>query len=159
MVGGQVTTEQPDENHFIKVAKELGIKEDEYIAEMKNIRILSAEKVKAITELLYLVINSIAAIAYTNIQLTKLGLDYKTHMNTAVEEWFFSNYGNIKRPISSREFDVLKLIVLGKNNTEIAKELFISVHTAKAHVSSIIEKFEVEDRVQVAVKAIREGLV
>ena len=62
-------------------------------------------------------------------------------------------------PITEREFEVLKLIVLGKSNTEIAKDLFISVHTVKAHVSSILEKFSVEDRVQVAVKAIREGLV
>ena len=76
-----------------------------------------------------------------------------------MEEWFFSNYGNIKKPISSREFEVLKLIVLGKSNTEIANELFISVHTAKAHVSSILEKFAVEDRVQLAVKVVREGII
>jgi len=63
------------------------------------------------------------------------------------------------KPLSSREFEVLKLIVLGKSNTEIAKELIVSVHTAKAHVCSILHKLSVEDRVQAAVKAVREGLI
>lgn len=159
VIGGQVLTEQPDENHFRQTAKDLRINENDYIKEMDNITILSEEKVKAVTELLYLVTNSIVAIAYANSQLKKIGLNYKMPRNIAVEEWFFSNYGKVKRPISSREFEVLKLIVSGKNNAEIAKELFISVHTAKAHVSSILEKFEVEDRVQAAVKAVREGII
>jgi len=45
------------------------------------------------------------------------------------------------------------------SNTEIADELAISVHTAKKHVSSLLEKMKVDDRVQVAVKAVREGLL
>lgn len=62
------------------------------------------------------------------------------------------------KPLSEREFEVLKFIVMGKSNTEIAEELFISVHTAKAHVCSILQKMSVEDRVQAAVKAVRQGL-
>ena len=63
------------------------------------------------------------------------------------------------KPLSEREFEVLKFIVMGKSNTEIAEELFISVHTAKAHVCSILQKMSVDDRVQAAVKAVRQGLV
>lgn len=159
VIGGQVLSEQPDEKHFKQVANELGINEEDYIAEMKKIKILSAEKIKAITDLLFLVTNSVVAISHTNGQLKKLGLAYNIHRNIPLEEWFLSQYGSIKRPISSREFDVLKLIVQGKNNNEIAKALYISIHTVKAHVSSMIEKFGVEDRVQLAVKAIREGLI
>ena len=48
---------------------------------------------------------------------------------------------------------------LCKSNTEIANELIVSVHTAKAHVCSILQKLCVEDRVQAAVKAIRENIV
>ena len=65
----------------------------------------------------------------------------------------------MNRPLTDREIQVLKLIVLGKSNTEIAKELLISLHTAKKHVSSILDKMSVDDRVQVAVKAVREGLL
>lgn len=62
-------------------------------------------------------------------------------------------------PLTEREFEVLKHLVMGKSNTEIAKELIVSVHTAKAHVCSILQKMCVSDRVQAAVKAVKEGLV
>lgn len=62
-------------------------------------------------------------------------------------------------PLTEREFEVLKHLVLGKSNTEIAKELIVSVHTAKAHVCSILQKMCVNDRVQAAVKAVKEGMV
>ena len=62
-------------------------------------------------------------------------------------------------PLTEREFEVLKHLVDGKSNTEIAKELIVSVHTAKAHVCSILQKMCVNDRVQAAVKAVKEGLV
>ncbi len=62
-------------------------------------------------------------------------------------------------PLTDREFEVLRHLVEGKSNTEIAKELIVSVHTAKAHVCSILQKMCVNDRVQAAVKAVKEGLV
>ena len=61
--------------------------------------------------------------------------------------------------MTEREYEVLKLIVDGKSNQEIAKELSISEHTAKAHVCNIIQKLVVDDRTQAAVKALKEGLV
>ena len=71
-----------------------------------------------------------------------------------------SKSGAIGRvPLTERECEVLKHLVMGKSNTEIAKELIVSVHTAKAHVCSILQKMCVNDRVQAAVKAVREGLV
>lgn len=71
-----------------------------------------------------------------------------------------SKGGNTQRiPLTDREYEVLKHLVMGKSNTEIAQELIVSVHTAKAHVCSILQKMCVNDRVQAAVKAVREGLV
>ena len=64
-----------------------------------------------------------------------------------------------KGHLTEREQEVLRLLVKGKSNTEIASELIVSVHTAKAHVCSILQKLCVDDRVQAAVKAIKEGLV
>ena len=61
--------------------------------------------------------------------------------------------------LTQREYEVLKLIVDGKSNNEIAQELTISEHTAKAHVCNIIQKLVVDDRTQAAVKALKEGLV
>jgi DNA-binding NarL/FixJ family response regulator len=61
--------------------------------------------------------------------------------------------------LTERELEVLKLIVEGRSNKEIADKLVITVHTAKAHVGNIMQKLAVDDRTQAAVKAIRDGLV
>ncbi|HBH18171.1 MAG TPA: DNA-binding response regulator [Cyanobacteria bacterium UBA9579] len=61
--------------------------------------------------------------------------------------------------LTEREYEVLQLVVDGKSNNEIANELKISEHTAKAHVCNIIQKLVVDDRTQAAVKAIKEGIV
>lgn len=68
---------------------------------------------------------------------------------------FRSQHANL----TEREFEVLKLVVDGKSNNDIANLLSISEHTAKAHVCNIIQKLVVDDRTQAAVKAIKEGLV
>lgn len=75
------------------------------------------------------------------------------------EEISFMTDEKVGKPLTEREYEVLKLVITGKSNTEIAEELLISVHTAKAHVCSILQKMSVTDRVQAAVKAVREGLV
>jgi DNA-binding NarL/FixJ family response regulator len=60
--------------------------------------------------------------------------------------------------LTERELEVLRLVVKGKSNTEIARDLIVSVHTAKAHVCSILQKLCVDDRVQAAVKAVTENI-
>ena len=70
-----------------------------------------------------------------------------------------SHSSEAKTRLTERENEVLKLLVQGKSNTQIAQELIVSVHTAKAHVCSILQKLCVDDRVQAAVKAIKEGIV
>jgi DNA-binding NarL/FixJ family response regulator len=61
--------------------------------------------------------------------------------------------------LSQRELEVLKLIVEGKSNPEIAKVLYLSPNTIKTHVRGIMNKLSVDDRVQAAVVALRSGLV
>jgi DNA-binding NarL/FixJ family response regulator len=62
-------------------------------------------------------------------------------------------------PLTARELEVLKLIVDGLSNPEIALKLFITQATAKAHVHSILQKLCVDDRTQAAVLAMRQGYV
>ena len=61
--------------------------------------------------------------------------------------------------LTSRESQILKLITEGYSNNEIANELFVSINTTKAHVASILQKLEVDDRLQAALKALKERLV
>ncbi|MEM0951979.1 MAG: response regulator transcription factor [Cyanobacteria bacterium P01_H01_bin.74] len=61
--------------------------------------------------------------------------------------------------LTDREIEVLQLIVNGKSNPEIAEALCISIHTAKAHVGNILNKLCVSDRVQAAIKALKENII
>jgi DNA-binding NarL/FixJ family response regulator len=61
--------------------------------------------------------------------------------------------------LSPRELTVLKLVAEGKCNAEIARELFVSPQTVRIHVSSILAKLEIQNRIQAAVYAVRRGIV
>ena len=61
--------------------------------------------------------------------------------------------------LSARELEVLRLVAGGRDNAEIAAELFISPSTAKSHVSHILGKLSSQNRLQAAVYAVRCGLV
>jgi DNA-binding NarL/FixJ family response regulator len=65
----------------------------------------------------------------------------------------------IRAELSDREIEVLKLIANGKDNAEIARELFISPKTVKNHISNILMKLQIENRIQAAVYAVRSGIV
>ncbi|MBQ4123764.1 response regulator transcription factor [bacterium] len=70
-----------------------------------------------------------------------------------------ATFRNSHSNLTQREYEVLKLVVDGKSNNDIAQILCISEHTAKAHVCNIIQKLVVDDRTQAAVKALKEGIV
>jgi DNA-binding NarL/FixJ family response regulator len=61
--------------------------------------------------------------------------------------------------LSSRELQVLQLMAEGRSNSEIAEALYISSSTVRNHISSILMKLQVENRVQAAVRAVRSRIV
>jgi DNA-binding NarL/FixJ family response regulator len=65
----------------------------------------------------------------------------------------------IMTELSDREIQVLKLIANGKDNSMIAGELHISPKTVKNHISNILMKLQIENRIQAAVFAVRSGIV
>jgi DNA-binding NarL/FixJ family response regulator len=60
--------------------------------------------------------------------------------------------------LSERELDILRLVAEGCDNDEIAERLFLSPRTVKNHVSSILAKLDMHNRVQAAVYAVRKGI-
>jgi DNA-binding NarL/FixJ family response regulator len=66
---------------------------------------------------------------------------------------------SLRAELTDRELEVLKLIAIGKDNAEIARELFISPKTVKNHISNILMKLQIENRIQAAVYAVRCGIV
>jgi NarL family two-component system response regulator LiaR len=61
--------------------------------------------------------------------------------------------------LTGREMEVIRLVARGKSNREIAAVLVISEKTAKSHISNILGKLGLEDRTQMAVYAVKTGLV
>lgn len=61
--------------------------------------------------------------------------------------------------LTERELDVVRLVAQGRNNHEIAQDLVISEKTVKTHISNILGKLNLEDRTQLAIYALKRGLV
>lgn len=72
----------------------------------------------------------------------------------------FDNDNNRKDyDLTTREAQILKLMTEGYSNMEIAQILVISINTTKAHVANILQKLEVDDRLQAALKALKYKIV
>ena len=72
----------------------------------------------------------------------------------------FDNDNNRKDyDLTTREAQILKLMTEGYSNMEIAQILVISINTTKAHVANILQKLEVDDRLQAALKALKNKIV
>jgi DNA-binding NarL/FixJ family response regulator len=67
-------------------------------------------------------------------------------------------HGPVGAELTEREREILRLVAEGKDNTEIAEQLVLSPKTVKNHVSSILAKLQMENRIQAAVYAVRRGL-
>lgn len=61
--------------------------------------------------------------------------------------------------LTVRELEVIRLVADGRNNQEIAQELVISEKTVKKHISNILGKLHMDDRTQLAIYALKKGLV
>ena len=88
-------------------------------------------------------------------------------LSPTVTKRVISQFTRIPRPtpppqlaeLSSRERDVLGLVARGLSNAEIAQELFISETTVKTHVTHILQKLNLRDRVQAVVLAYQTGVI
>jgi NarL family two-component system response regulator LiaR len=61
--------------------------------------------------------------------------------------------------LTERELEVVRLVAHGLSNREISEKLFISEKTVKTHISNVLGKLQLIDRTQIAIYAIRKGLI
>ena len=78
---------------------------------------------------------------------------------TGVKDSGLKYIHNANSPLTKREAEVLRLMAEGKSNKLIGEFLYISEKTVKNHVSSILQKMEVDDRTQAVIIAIKNGWV
>jgi len=64
-----------------------------------------------------------------------------------------------RKKLSERELDVLKCLVKGRSNKEIAASLFLSEDTVKSHLKTLFAKLQVQDRTGAVIAAVRHGIV
>lgn len=64
-----------------------------------------------------------------------------------------------KNNFTPRELDIIEYMSQGLNNAEIAKKLFISIHTVKSHLESMYEKIGINNRVQLIVYSFQNGIL
>lgn len=79
--------------------------------------------------------------------------------NGQVQEAGVKYVHNDNSPLTRREAEVLRLMAEGKSNKSIGEYLFISEKTVKNHVSSILQKMDVDDRTQAVINSIKNGWV
>ncbi|MBR5304602.1 MAG: response regulator transcription factor [Candidatus Gastranaerophilales bacterium] len=94
---------------------------------------------------------------WMDLEIAKLAFSIMPTPNVNDLENLYENK-NIKNSLTARELEVLKLLIDGKTNSQIAQEIIVSTNTAKAHVGNILTKLSVTDRVQAAVKAVRANM-
>ena len=94
---------------------------------------------------------------WMDLEIAKLAFSIMPAPNVDDLENLYEN-SKLKNSLTSREMQVLKLLIDGKTNSQIADEIIVSINTAKAHVGNILTKLSVTDRVQAAVKAVRANL-
>jgi DNA-binding NarL/FixJ family response regulator len=64
-----------------------------------------------------------------------------------------------RSPLTTREIEIVTLVVEGLTNPEIGKRLHISARTVQSHVAAAMRKLEARSRTQLAVTALRAGVV
>jgi DNA-binding NarL/FixJ family response regulator len=88
-------------------------------------------------------------------------------LSPSVTKRVISQFTHIPRPslppelddLTARELEILRLIARGLSNAEIGEELYISETTVKTHVTHVLQKLNLRDRVQAVVLAYQSGLV
>ncbi|QCR34494.1 DNA-binding response regulator [Lysinibacillus sp. SGAir0095] len=65
----------------------------------------------------------------------------------------------VQIPLTERELSIVQLVGEGKSNKEIANRLFLSVGTVKNHITHILQELDLRDRTQLAIYAVKNGLV
>ncbi|MGV8906233.1 MAG: PocR ligand-binding domain-containing protein [Acetobacterium sp.] len=123
ILGGQVLEAPPNEGHFRKIARELGVDEDEYIEALRKITIVPREKINAAANMLYIFANSISKLGHNNRVLVD-----QTEKFQMISEDMFANINAISEVINNFSLQIGSLI---QTSNELVESSAISKNKVK----------------------------
>lgn len=140
-----ITAQKNAEEQVRELSKEL---ENKIKQRTENLEALNKEFASTITHYETL-LSQVQSLLNTSLPHSKTDLSYPVPKRDKKPDIDFS----------TREHDVLQLLVDGKTNREIAEQLCITTHTVKSHISKIMQKLNVTDRTKAAITALKSGLI
>lgn len=123
ILGGQVLDAPPDEDKFRKIAREIGVDEDEYIAALRKITVVPREKINAAADMLYVFANSISKMGHHNRLLV-----HETENFQTISEAMFENIGIVTDVVNNFSVQIEQLI---KASDELLESSTISKNKVK----------------------------
>ncbi len=123
ILGGQVLDAPPDEDKFRRIAREIGVDEDEYIAALRKITIVPREKINAAADMLYVFANSISKMGHHN----RLLVD-ETEKFQVISEDMFENIRSVTDVVNNFSTQIESLI---KASDELLESSTISKNKVK----------------------------
>jgi ligand-binding sensor protein len=123
ILGGQVLDAPPDEDKFRRIAREIGVDEDEYIAALRKITVVPREKINAAADMLYVFANSISKMGHHNRLLV-----HETENFQDISENMFENIGIVTDVVNNFSVQIEQLI---KASDELLESSTISKNKVK----------------------------
>jgi ligand-binding sensor protein len=123
ILGGQVLDAPPDEDKFRRIAREIGVDEDEYIAALRKITIVPRERINAAADMLYVFANSISKMGHHNRLLV-----HETENFQDISENMFENIGIVTDVVNNFSVQIEQLI---KASDELLESSTISKNKVK----------------------------
>ena len=123
ILGGQVLDAPPDENKFRRIAREIGVDEDEYIAALRKITVVPREKINAAADMLYVFANSISKMGHHNRLLV-----HETENFQVISENMFDNIRSVTDVVNNFSVQIEALI---KASDELLESSTISKNKVK----------------------------
>ncbi|HWR38555.1 MAG TPA: PocR ligand-binding domain-containing protein [Patescibacteria group bacterium] len=119
LLGGQVLPQPPDEEKFRRIAGEIGVDPDKYIAAVRKIRVVPEESIRAAADLLYIVANALSGMGYQRLQIMDHAREFGTLSHTMEQDIddLSGRIGNITQQVESLVATSSQLLVASSETT------------------------------------------
>ena len=119
MLGGQVLPQPPDEEKFRRIAAEIGVNPDKYIAAVRKIRVVPEESIRAAAELLYIVANALSGMGYQRLQIMNHAQEFSEMAHDMSEDIgdLSNRIGNITQQVESLVATSAQLLTASNETT------------------------------------------